>query len=332
VQVCCEDGQRDAKSRTRRPAWPPRQPNFSLLTQAVRLHGHIQYLTCLFMQVAPFSIICRPIPRRLAASFDISTFRTEFFFPSKPTIISGAGALPAGKKWFDRIDDRTRFNTQYFRDHALGSTLEVELRSLRTRSVSRVTLPFDEAIATLNAQTGRSWPADTNAYVAQSSLGDLSDELASDLPTPEIVRESARGDVYGSSIWMGFPPTSTPLHRDPNPNFFVQLVGTKCFRMLDPPNGALVYQTALGRGTGRIRGAEMLVGKESQRMEEWLWADKTLESPRIEEQLSGRPQIECWEACLNEEDSIFIPVGWWHSVRGVGLASSINASVSVMLL
>ena len=71
---------------------------------------------------------------------------------------------------------------------------------------------------------------------------------------------------------------------------------------------------------------------ESQRMEEWLWADKTLESPRIEEQLSGRPQIECWEACLNEEDSIFIPVGWWHSVRGVGLASSINASVSVMLL
>ena len=195
--------------------------------------------------------------------------------------------------------------------------------------MSRVTLPFDEAIATLNAQTGQSWPADTNAYVAQSSLDDLSDELASDLPTPEIVRETARGDEYGSSLWMGFPPTSTPLHRDPNPNFFVQLAGIKCFRMLDPPNGALVYQTALGRGTGRIRGAEMLVGKESQRMEEWLWGDKTLESPRIEEQRSGRPQIECWEACLNEGDALFIPVGWWHSVRGVGLASSINASVSV---
>jgi hypothetical protein len=279
------------------------------------------------MQAAPFNIVCRPLPRRLAASFAISSFRTEFFLPSKPAIISGGGALPARKKWFDRIDGRTTFNTRYIRGHASGSTLEVELRCLRTRSVSRVTLPFDEAIATLNAQTEQSWPNDTNAYVAQSSLDDLSDELASDLPTPQIVRESARGDVYGSSVWMGFPPTSTPLHRDPNPNFFVQLVGTKCFRMLDHANGLLVYQTATGKGTGRIRGPEMLVGEESQRMEEWLWGDKILESLRTEDQHSGRPQVECWEACLNEGDAIFIPVGWWHSVRGVGSTSSVNASV-----
>ena len=60
------------------------------------------------MQVAPFSIFCKPVPRRLAVPLAISSFRTEFFLPSKPTIISGADALPAGKKWFDRIDDRTR--------------------------------------------------------------------------------------------------------------------------------------------------------------------------------------------------------------------------------
>lgn len=281
------------------------------------------------MQAAPFTIILSPIARRLASSLTASSFRTEFFLPSKPVIISGAHVLPAAKKWFDRLDDHTRFNTQYIRNHAATSTLELELRNLRARSVSRFTLPFAEAITILSAQTGQSWPAETNAYVAQSSLDDLSDELVSDLPTPQIVRESARGDVYGSSIWMGFPPTSTPLHRDPNPNLFVQLAGTKCFRMLDPTEGALVYQAAVGEGTGRIRGAEMLIGKESQRIEEWLWGEQ-IESPRTKNQ--ARLQVKCWEAHLDEGDAIFIPVGWWHSVRGLGSGSSINASVSAGVL
>jgi hypothetical protein len=288
----------------------------------------------LFMQVAPFNIIYRPIPRRLSASLTIPSFRTEFFLPSKPTIVSGcADALPAAKKWFDQIGNRKTFNIQYLHDHASSSKLQVELRNLRTCTLSRITLPFIEAIALLSAQqTGQSWPAHTNAYIAQSSIDDLCKELALDLPTPQIVRETARGDDYGSSLWMGIPPTSTPLHRDPNPNFFVQMAGAKCFRLLDPPNGALVYRTAMGNGTGRIRGAEMLVGEESQLMEEWLWGEKTrsnpLEYPQNKEPLSGGTRIDCWEACLNEGDSLFIPVGWWHSVRGVGEAGSINASVS----
>jgi hypothetical protein len=276
---------------------------------------------------APFSILHKPVPRH-TVPLAISAFRSEFFLPSKPAIIHGS-VLPAGKTWFDQTESRKTFNLDYLREHASTSALQVELRNLRTRSLSRVTAPFNEAIAMLNAQkTGHPWPAGTTAYVAQSPIEDLCDKLASDLPTPQIVRETARGDEYGSSLWMGFPPTSTPLHRDPNPNFFVQMVGTKCFRMLDPATGALVYQAAMGNGTGRIRGAEMLVGEESQSMEEWLWAKRILEFPKNEDQISGQT-LDCWEGCLNEGEAIFIPVGWWHSVRGIGDSSSINASVSV---
>jgi hypothetical protein len=270
------------------------------------------------MQVSPFNITYRPIPR-LAASFAISAFRAEFFLPSRPTIISGCG-LPAVKKWFEEAENCKSFS-QYLRDHASTSKVEVELRNLRTRSLSRVTLPYSEAITLLNAQRAGQWPSDTTVYIAQSSINDLCNELASDLPTPRIVRETARGDEYGSSLWMGFPPTSTPLHHDPNPNFFIQMAGMKRFRLLDPPNGALMYQAAMGNRGSRVRGAELLVGEESQQIEEWLWGEK---SP---EDISGQVQMDCFEACLSEEDGIFIPLGWWHSVRGIGNAASINASV-----
>jgi hypothetical protein len=33
---------------------------------------------------------------------------------------------------------------------------------------------------------------------------------------------------------IGHPPTYTPLHRDPNPNIFVQLAGEKVVRLLAP--------------------------------------------------------------------------------------------------
>lgn len=158
-------------------------------------------------------------------------------------------------------------------------------------------------------------------YLAQTSISALPSQMRDDLPAPDLVTNAGRGDVYGSSIWIGIPPTHTPLHYDPNPNVLVQLAGQKTVRLLPPDvgQGAFVQmQSSLGNtGSASLRGEEMMNGKEGRWMEELIWADKP-----------GGCRIAPFgfEAHLAQGDGIFIPKGWWHSVKGSG--RGITASVS----
>lgn len=155
-------------------------------------------------------------------------------------------------------------------------------------------------------------------YIAQSSLADLPEELSRDLPAPRVVAEAGRGDVYASSVWLGLEPTYTPLHRDPNPNLFVQLRGSKAVRLLPPRDGDAVFrdvQARLGRwgGNSRIRGAEMMEGPERELLHDAVWREP------------GRP---LQEAQLGPGDALFIPKGWWHSVRSRFDDGRLNGSVN----
>ena len=106
-------------------------------------------------------------------------------------------------------------------------------------------------------------------------------------------------------------PTYTPLHRDPNPNLFVQLAGRKVVRLLSPSTGQAVFghikKIVGGREDekGAFRGEEMMGGKERGVLEEVIW-----EKGKIE---------ECGlEAEVESGDGLFIPKGWWHSIKGIG--------------
>lgn len=155
-------------------------------------------------------------------------------------------------------------------------------------------------------------------YIAQSSLDDLPKELSRDLPAPRVVAEAGRGDIYASSVWLGLEPTYTPLHRDPNPNLFVQLRGFKGVRLLPPQDGDAVFrqvQERLGRwgGNSRIRGAEMMEGPERKLLRDVVWKE---------------PGWPLQEAQLGPGDALFIPKGWWHSVRSRYGDGRLNGSVN----
>ncbi|KAI1274658.1 hypothetical protein F5Y07DRAFT_372399 [Xylaria sp. FL0933] len=156
-------------------------------------------------------------------------------------------------------------------------------------------------------------------YVAQSDIRSLPTPLGDDLPVPEIVSRVSKGDVYSSSIWLGLQPTYTPLHRDPNPNLFCQLVGSKAVRLLRPRAGLSVFQDvrrSLGTaGDSRFRGTEMMEGPERDGLHRAIWVEP--EASR-----------EIWEALLHPGDALFIPQGWWHSVRSVGHEAEANASAN----
>lgn len=120
---------------------------------------------------------------------------------------------------------------------------------------------------------------------------------------------------------MGRPPTRTPLHRDPNPNLFVQLAGQKVVRLLRPDVGRAVYERARlnvgGAGRANMRGEEMMAGAEMQALEGAVWDGED-------------GAAEGFDAELSTGDGLYIPLGWWHAVRGTGTGA--NASVGHVYL
>lgn len=169
----------------------------------------------------------------------------------------------------------------------------------------------------LQASTTSSPPA---LYIAQAQISSLPTSLQADLPTPHLVLQAGKGDIYDANIWMGIPPTYTPLHRDPNPNLFVQLASQKRVRLFKPSVGAGIFrdvQTRIGRAGhgGVFRGDEMMEGAEKEALLEAVWGDT----------VSDRGE-EGFEAFVGPGDALFIPKGWWHSFMSVG--DGVTASVN----
>jgi hypothetical protein len=191
---------------------------------------------------------------------------------------------------------------------------------------------FDAPLALLNAaihfnkETSNQSERVSQLYIAQMPLSDLPRDLQADVPTPAALTAPATpehpytADIYTSSLWLGLEPTFTPWHRDPNPNLFCQLVGCKTVRLMPPAPGKELFaqvNASLGRtnASHAIRGYEMMQAGERQAWWDAVWGS---EVP------SGM-----YEVVLRPRDVLFLPMGWWHSVRSAdGGQGSLNASVN----
>jgi hypothetical protein len=253
----------------------------------------------------------------------LETFQKQCFQPEQPAILPRGTFtdLPAISQWFKSFPtNKTCLNTSYLREHGGDAFVPLELTDSATegQSFRAFHAPLSLFLDWIDTETAPS----TRLYLAQCQLLDLPPILRADFPTPFLVSRAGKGDVYDTNVWIGHPPTYTPLHKDPNPNLFVQLAGQKVVRLLAPKEGQAVFAAVrgqLGKSGGQeaaaFRGEEMMQGGERALLDEMVW---------------GASVDSGFEARLEAGDGLFIPKGWWHSIKGVG--EGVTGSVSTFCL
>lgn len=277
------------------------------------------------------------LPVNTLREVSLDAFRSGFVHAQPmllPRYLQGHHTLPALEKWFlhPTIEHprRSHLNRLYLGAHGdsavpvewtrygplvgdrrpvIGfSRAELPLRTFVETLVDRVEGPQDQKFGQC---------VDGSFYLAQCPIQSLDPRLQEDLPTPDFVQRAGRGDIYENSIWLGLAPTFTPIHKDPNPNFFLQMAGCKEVRLFTPELGLAIVHEALQhlrRGSSTRLDDGMMQGEQREVLYQLAW-----ESERVND------SDQVFEATLVLGDGIFIPKGWWHSLRGVG--GGMNGSV-----
>ncbi|CAN8102131.1 unnamed protein product [Discula destructiva] len=196
------------------------------------------------------------------------------------------------------------------------------------------------------AGRGEDAPAKPTAYLAQHQLFLQLPQLRDDILLPDLcytappphptdpAQDQPELDEPMLNAWFGPPGTITPLHTDPYHNLLVQVVGRKYVRLYEP------QQTRSMRARGKEDGVEMGntslldVGvvegwdgaheeDESEGVEEEREEDR-LDAEASEQDREGFRAVPFLDCILEPGDTLHIPIGWWHYVRGLSVSFSVS--------
>jgi hypothetical protein len=341
------------------------------------------------VRTAPFRVVFKALGKFRAPKTPI--IPTDYFLGSGKPIQTPNGyfraCVPAINKWFEPFNGSTsikQLNKTYL-EPLIGLLYHPPPNCVLANFEEIVQTPQGKLIFTRHEDMPFEYilyqqenfipkgNSPNSVYLTQTPISRLPQALQNDLGITTFEKLLPRFDPKNSSIWIGFNETRTPLHRDPNNNVFIQLVGKKRVRMFTPESGQRIFDEVQrqigGSKSGRIRDEDMFVGEEGKILDELVWgpgwgqgmtavsksaplsssmlSNVTSSSSKLStsaplmtpqsisqspDDMSNRGNGEIlvgWESELEEGDAIVIPLGYWHTIRGV--SDGVNGSVRIIL-
>ena len=164
------------------------------------------------------------------------------------------------------------------------------------------------------------------AYLAQHDLFAQVPSLRNDISIPDYCYTDPPRPAPGTPLslkppqekleepllnaWFGPAGTVSPLHTDPYHNILCQVVGRKYVRLYSPTETEKLYPRDNGAsGVDMSNTSQVDVGGEA--------LDLEVRFPLFE-------QAEYVEAVLEEGESLYMPVGWWHYIRSLEASFSVS--------
>ncbi len=121
------------------------------------------------------------------------------------------------------------------------------------------------------------------------------------------------------NAWFGPPGTITPLHNDPYHNVLAQVVGRKYLRLYSPLETGRMH--ARGKEDGVEMGNTSLV--DVGVVEGWD-ATPFRDDETSEYDMTAFKDVPFIDCILEPGDLLYIPIGWWHYVRGLSVSFSVS--------
>lgn len=233
------------------------------------------------------------VERREAVSADV--FLRDYYFANRPVIL-----CDVIKHW----PGITKWNADYLKERCgdqivkiqsgRNSNANYEIENKRHESTARFAEFVDRVFH--EGSTNDYYMTANNSDANANILEELRDDF--ELPQQYLDPTQSAGRVF---FWFGPAGTVTPVHHDLTNNFMAQVVGRKQIKLISPIHQPLLYNHL------------------------HCYSRVDLENIDLEKYPQFR-HVRIHEIVLHPGDLFFLPVGWWHHVRGLDPSITITCT------